>query len=173
MSGERDLAQAMYAGLAGASLFRWGWAALETDQQPPSLPLVTLTRVSANADELADMCPQEPDLEAQTTIETHAWARVYEDARALQDQVRAIVLDGSGEWRLLSEQDSYDSVFRAWRISAQWLGFGSLLAWTTPTPEAEPEGMSALFIPLHLYVPPEPPPVVVRAFADGFDEGFA
>jgi len=127
VSSERELAQSLSAGLAGASLFRWGWAALESDYQPPSLPLVTLTRLQANLEAVADMCEQDVNVEGQTTVETHAWDRGYEDARLLQDQVRAVVLGGTG-WRLLAEQDAYDEVFRAWRISAQWSNFGPLVA---------------------------------------------
>jgi hypothetical protein len=126
MTSERELSQALAVGLAGVSLFRWGWAALETDVQPPSLPLVTLTRLSADVDVLADMCEQHADVDAETTVETHAWHRVYEEARLLQDQVRAIVLPTG--WRLRGEQDVYDATFRAWRISAQWTHNGPMLA---------------------------------------------
>ena len=168
---ERELSQALSAGLGGVSLFRWGWAALESDVQPPSLPLVTLTRTVANVDGLSEMCDQATDLVGETTVETHAWARVYEDARTLQDDVRAIII-GTG-WRLLGEQDAYDTVFRSWRITAQWSSIGALNVSDGSGGGLAPDtsGHTALFIPLHLYTPPEPPPV--RAFASGFDEGFA
>jgi hypothetical protein len=169
---ERDLSQALSTGLAGTALFRWGWAALESDIQPPSLPLVTLTRLQANADALADMCAQDP-AEGETTVETHAWARVYEDARALQDQVRATILPTG--WRLLAEQDAYDGVFRAWRISAQWAGFGVIGApGPSPPSPPPPEMGGALFVPLTRVAAPPPiePPPPLRAFSSGFDKGF-
>ena len=84
--------------------------------------------------------------------------------------MRALIF--ATDWRLLAEQDAYDSVFRAWRISAQWSSFGDMLSLAAPPPEPPPEMESfALFIPLHRYTPPEPPPL--RGFASGFDEGFA
>jgi len=121
---ERDLAQALQSGLAGVSLFRWGWAALESDVQPPSLPFVSLNRLTAVAGDLSDMCDADTDIESTITVETHAWQAGYEAARTLQDQVRAIVLPTG--WRLQAEQDLYDPIFRAWRIAAQWSNIGPL-----------------------------------------------
>jgi hypothetical protein len=166
---ERELAQALDSGLAGVSLFRWGWAALESDQVPPSLPLVTLTRLNANVAALDDMCEQDADVEGETTCETHVWRAGYEEARMLQDQVRAIVI--ATGWRLQSEQDAYDGLFHAWRISAQWLNMGPLFVGDALPPAVpDEEGTRALFILLHEYIPPVPPPV--RAFSSGFDGGF-
>jgi len=172
MIGERELSQALSAGLAGVSLYRWGWHALETDVQPPTLPLVTLMRLTSNVDGVSDMCDQAVDLVGDTTLETHAWHPGYEDVRELQDVVREIIVPTG--WRLLGEQDAYDGLMRAWRVSAQWSNIGPLMvtAPPSPIPPPAPEDPEAVFVPLHLFAPaPEPPPV--RAFAAGFDEGFA
>ena len=177
-TSERDVAQALLAGLAGVSAFNWGWAELESAMAPPSLPLVTLTRLQADVDAVADMCTP-TKLVGAITLESHAWSDGYEAARILQDAVRAIIIPTG--WKLAGEQDSYDALFRAWRISAQWTNIGALTV-TAPTPPAptpsplppsvDDESL-ALFIPLHLYVPPVPPEPPPRAFSTGFDGGFA
>jgi hypothetical protein len=176
VTDERALSNALDAGLAGVALFRWGWAGLETDTEPPSLPFVTLARLNANVAAMDDMCDQTPMIDAETTVETHVWQEGYEAARLLQDTVRDLVMPTG--WRLQAEQDAYDGVFRAWRISAQWQNTGPLRASLPPevpgpTPSPPPEFGESLFVPLTLYVPPviEPPPV--RAFSTGFDQGFA
>lgn len=120
---ERDLAAALKAGLEPAGvLVRWGWAALETAEAPPRLPLVTITRSLANAAGYADMCEATDPL-VDTTVQVHSWEREYEDARALAAEVRGIVLNAGG-WALQTEVDEYDGVFRAWRITAEFLGAG-------------------------------------------------
>lgn len=125
MISEREVSQALAAGLAGVAAFRWGWHAMESAWTPPALPVVTLTRLSSDVESVADMCRGD-NIVGATTLETHAWAAGYEDARLLQDQVRAVVV-GTG-WNLTGEQDAYDAVFRAWRISAQWVNVGPLAA---------------------------------------------
>lgn len=120
---EKELSQALQAGLAGV-LYRWGYAPLESASQPPSLPLVTLVRLSADVASMADMCTDD-EFVGETTVETHVWHHTYEDARLLQDQVRALILPTG--WNLQAEQDLFDGTFRAWRISAQWTAVGGLM----------------------------------------------
>lgn len=120
---EKDLAQALKDALTPAGvLVRWGWAALETAEGLPSLPLVTITRTLANAVGYADMCDMaEPTVD--TTVQIHSWAELYEDARALAAQARGIVL-AAGGWALQTEVDNFDGAFRAWCITAEFLGAG-------------------------------------------------
>ncbi len=121
-TSERDLAELLSVQLAGIATVRWGWKALENAEQPPSLPLVTLQRSIASAEGYVDMCDQgEPMVD--TTILVHVWEQEYAAARALNRQVRGIVL-AAGGWMLQVENDEYDGVFRAWRISGQYLGAG-------------------------------------------------
>lgn len=118
---ERDLAALLAASLPGVAV-RWGWKALESAELAPSLPLVTMQRTLASATPYADMCEDSAPL-ADTTIQVHTWQADYGAARALNAQVRAVVL-GAGGWALQIETDEYDGVFRAWRISGEYLGAG-------------------------------------------------
>lgn len=118
---ESDLARLLADNLAAVAAVRWGWKALETAELPPTLPLVTLQRSLASATGYADMCEDAPLVD--TTIQVHTWAAEYADARALNAQVRALVL-GAGGWTLQAETDDYDGAFRAWRISGEYLGAG-------------------------------------------------
>jgi hypothetical protein len=122
MATERELAQLLEAGLSGIAEVRWGWKALEYAETPPSLPLVTLQRSLASAAGYWDMCVDTNPL-ADTSIQVHTWHPQYEAARALNAQVRAIVL-GAGDWRLSAETDDYEPAFRAWRISGDYLSAG-------------------------------------------------
>lgn len=120
---ERDLAELLSVSLAGVAAVRWGWKALETAETPPALPLVTLQRALFSGTGYADMCePEQPPL-GDTTVQVHVWQAEYAAARALNAQVRGIVL-GAGGWRLQQEIDEYDGLFRAWRISGEYLGAG-------------------------------------------------
>jgi hypothetical protein len=118
---ERDLAALLAADLTAIAPVRWGWKALETAELPPSLPLVTLQRTLATAAPYVDMCADPPMVD--TTIQTHVWHAEYENARDLNAQVRSII-QGAGGWVLQAEVDEYDGVFRAWRISGEYLGSG-------------------------------------------------
>ena len=122
-TSERDLAELLSVQLAGIATVRWGWKALETAELPPSLPLVTLQRSLASAEGYVDMCPQEGEPTVDTTILVHVWDQEYAAVRALNRQVRGIVL-AAGGWTLQIENDDYDGVFRAWRITGQYLGAG-------------------------------------------------
>jgi hypothetical protein len=122
MATERELAQALEAGLVGIAQVRWGWKALETAELPPGLPLVTLQRTLASGSPYWDMCEDTEPL-VDTSIQVHTWAAQYEAARDLNAQVRAIVL-GAGGWRLSAEVDDYEQSFRAWRIAGDYLGAG-------------------------------------------------
>jgi hypothetical protein len=118
---ERELAALLEAELAGVATVRWGWKALETAEDVPTLPLVTLQRTLASAAAYADMCVDLNPL-VDTTLQVHVWVKEYEAARALNTQVRAIVLGGN--WALQAEIDVYEPAFRAWRISGDYLGAG-------------------------------------------------
>lgn len=121
---ERDLAEQLAAGLAGVAAVRWGWKALESGETPPTLPLVTLQRSLASAGPYVDMCDQDVDGPmVDTTVQVHTWVAEYAAARSLNAQVRALVL-GAGGWVLQAEVDEYDGLFRAWRISGEYLGAG-------------------------------------------------
>ena len=122
MATERELAALLESGLAGVSTVRWGWKAFESAELPPVLPLVTLQRTLASATAYQDMCPDDAPL-VDTTVQVHSWAAQYEDARSLNAAVRAIVLTAGG-WALQAELDDYEPTFRAWRISAEYLGAG-------------------------------------------------
>lgn len=119
---ERDLADLLAAALAGVAAVRWGWKMLETAEEPPTLPLVTLQRTLASAAGYVDMCA-EPAI-VDTTIQVHTWAVTYEAARALNTQVRNIIGTPATGWVLQAEVDDYDGAFRAWRISGEYLGAG-------------------------------------------------
>ena len=118
---ERELFALLDAALTGNATVRWGWKALETATEPPSLPLVTLQRTLASASAYADMCIDLNPL-VDTSLQVHVWVDKYEAARALNTQVRAIVLGGG--WALQAEIDVYEPAFRAWRISGDYLGAG-------------------------------------------------
>jgi hypothetical protein len=122
MATERELAQLLETGLTGVAAVRWGWKALESAEAPPSLPLVTLQRSLASATPYADMCVDENPL-VDTSLQVHTWVAQYEAARALNAQVRAIIL-AAGGWALQGEADDYEPSFRAWRISGEYLGSG-------------------------------------------------
>ena len=122
MATERELAAALGAGLAGVAAVRWGWKGMESAEAPPSLPLVTLQRTVASAAPYADMCVDQFPI-ADTSVQVHTWHPEYEAARALNAQVRAIVL-AAGGWALQAESDDYEPSFRAWRISGEYLGAG-------------------------------------------------
>lgn len=117
---ERELAELLTISLPGIKV-RWGWSALESATEPPSLPLVTLQRSVASAAPYADMCVDLNPL-VDTTLQVHTWVQEYEAARALNTQVRAIILGGG--WALQAELDDYEPGFRAWRISGEYLGAG-------------------------------------------------
>jgi len=121
MSTERELAAALAAGLAGVAV-RWGWKGLESAEQSPSLPLVTLQRTMASAAPYMDMCEDQHPL-ADTSIQVHSWHAEYEAARTLNAQARAIVL-AAGGWALQAEIDQYEPSFRAWRIAGDYLSAG-------------------------------------------------
>jgi hypothetical protein len=121
MSTERELAAALAAGLAGVAV-RWGWKGLESAEQTPSLPLVTLQRTMASAAPYMDMCEDLNPL-ADTSVQVHTWHQEYEAARTLNAQVRAIVL-AAGGWALQAEIDQYEPSFRAWRIAGDYLSAG-------------------------------------------------
>jgi hypothetical protein len=125
MATERDLATLLEAGLSGIAEVRWGWKALESAETPPSLPLVTIQRSVASAAAYWDMCVDTNPL-ADTSLQVHTWHTQYEAARALNAQVRAIVLTAGG-WRLSAEVDDYEPAFRAWRISGDYLGAGMVV----------------------------------------------
>ena len=118
---ERELAQLLEASLAGVAAVRWGWKALESAETPPTLPLVTLQRTLASGAGYQDMCEADPPL-VDTTLQVHVWVAQYEDARALNATVRALVR--STGWALQAELDDYEPAFRAWRISGEYLGAG-------------------------------------------------
>jgi hypothetical protein len=122
MATERELAQLLETTLAGVAAVRWGWKAMETAEKPPSLPLVTLQRSLASAAAYIDMC-EDPAPLVDTTLQVHTWVTEYEAARALNAQVRSIIL-GAGGWGLQAEIDDYEPSFRAWRISAEYMGGG-------------------------------------------------
>ena len=120
MATERELFAALEAGLAGVAQVRWGWKAAEVAELPPGLPLVTLRRMVASAQGYWDMCIDESP-QADISIQVHSWHAVYETARDLSAQVRAIVL-AAGGWRLAVEIDDYEPTFRAWRIAGDYMG---------------------------------------------------
>jgi hypothetical protein len=117
---ERELAALLELGLAGVAAVRWGWKALESAEAPASLPLVTLRRSHASTSNYADMCEEFPPL-ADISLQVHTWFATYEAARAINAQVRAIIL-GAGGWALQGESDDYDGAFGSWRISGDYLG---------------------------------------------------
>jgi hypothetical protein len=117
---ERELFALLEASLPGINV-RWGWKALETAEAPPTLPLVTLQRSLASASPYADMCVDLNPL-VDTTLQVHVWVQEYEAARALNTQVRGVIL--SGGWALQAELDDFEPSFRAWRISGEYLGAG-------------------------------------------------
>lgn len=122
MATERELAAALETGLAGLAAVRWGWKALESAELPPSLPLVTIQRSNASATAYQDMCVDLNPL-VDTSLQVHTWVPQYEAARALNTQVRGIIL-AAGGWVLQGEADDYEPAFRAWRISGDYLGIG-------------------------------------------------
>jgi len=121
MATEQELAQLLAASLPGVKV-RWGWSALESAWEPPTLPQVTLQRSLASASPYADMCVDLNPL-VDTTLQVHTWVEHYEAARALNTQVRAIILNAGG-WALQAELDDFEPSFRAWRISGEYLGAG-------------------------------------------------
>jgi hypothetical protein len=123
MATERELFQLLSTAptLAGVEV-RWGWKALESATQPPSLGLVTLQRSIASATPYADMCIDTRPL-VDTTLQVHTWVKEYEAARALNAQVRSVILNAGG-WALQAELDDYETSFGAWRISGEYLGAG-------------------------------------------------
>jgi hypothetical protein len=118
---ERDLVEAVRTAVDPVPTY-WGWAPFETAEVPPTLPLVTVTRLLFTAIDWLDMCEVD-DLVGDTTVVAHVWAAGYEQARALQADVRVAILSARG-WSPQSEQDSYEPTFRAWRIESQWLAAG-------------------------------------------------
>jgi hypothetical protein len=122
MATERELAAALAAGLPGVEV-RWGWKALETAEAPPLLPLVTLQRTMASAAGYLDMCEQDVPPIVDISLQVHTWVAEYEAARALNAQVRSIILTAGG-WTLQSEADDYEPTFRAWRIAGDYLSAG-------------------------------------------------
>jgi hypothetical protein len=122
MATERELFQLLSTAptLAGVEV-RWGWKALESATQIPSLPLVTLQRSVASV-AYGDMCVDR-NPKVDTTLQVHVWVKEYEAARALNAQVRSVILNAGG-WALQAELDDYEPSFAAWRISGEYLGAG-------------------------------------------------
>jgi hypothetical protein len=124
MATERELAALLTAGLAGVADVVWGWKASEGASLPASLPLVTLQRVLAN-NTAEDQC-EEPNPLASTSVQVHTWHPEYAAARALNTQVRGIVL-AAGGWVWQAEADAYEPAFRAWRIAGDYRAIALLV----------------------------------------------
>lgn len=120
---EKELVEIVRAAVAPTQ-FKWGWAALESAEFPPSLPLVVMVRTVADAAAWRDMC-QRPTkaLQANVSLSVHVWAPSYEAVRDLQAIVRAAA-HGAPGWALMAETDQFDGAFRAWVISSDWQAEG-------------------------------------------------
>jgi hypothetical protein len=120
---EQELVEIVRAAVAPVQ-FKWGWAALESAEKPPSLGLVVMVRTVADAAAWLDMCQRPTEtLKANVTVSIHVWALEYEPVRALQAKVRAAA-HGAPGWALLSETDQYDGAFKAWVITSDWQAIG-------------------------------------------------
>jgi len=123
---EKELVETVRTAVAPTQ-FKWGWAALETAENPPSLPLVVMVRTVADAAAWRDMCQRSADaLQANVSISVHVWAQTYEAVRDLQAIVRAAAHSAPG-WALQAETDQYDGAFRAWVITSDWQAEGLAL----------------------------------------------
>jgi hypothetical protein len=120
MSDERDLVAILKAALAPVEVC-WGYAPLDTMNEPPPLPLVVVQRLSFATAAFEDMC--EGPYVGDTIIAVDAWAIYYEAGRTLCTDIREATT-ALGGWRLQSETDFYDPTVRAWRIQGQWLAVG-------------------------------------------------
>jgi len=118
---EKAFVALLQAALAPARV-SWGWAPFESSTEPPSLPLVTVQRLTYSTASYEDMCQRAPYL-GDTTLTVHAWALGYEDARTLATAARDALADATG-WRLQSESDLYEPTFRAWRVEGVWFTAG-------------------------------------------------
>jgi hypothetical protein len=124
MADERGLVAALAVALAPTPV-HWGFAPFEASTTPPGLPLVVVQRLTYSTGGYEDMC--EGAYVGDTVLVVDAWALGYEQGRALCAAVRDAVTE-VGDWRLQSETDLFEPVFRAWRIQGQWLA-----AATAPT----------------------------------------
>lgn len=122
ITNEKALIEALRDGLPGVKV-RWGFLEFESDQKPPAFPVVCVTRLNASLLQgggLADMCDP-GDEAADTTVQCDAWLPGYEDARALNEQVHAIVDGLSDGWAWQSDVDQRDPNMKAWRIQSTWV----------------------------------------------------
>jgi len=117
---EKALMEAIRDGLPGAKV-RWGFLEFESATQPPSFPVVCVTRLNASllaGGGLADMCDSDDDT-AETLVQIDSWEPGYEDARDLNEQVHTIV-EGVAGWSWQSDVDQRDPNMKAWRIQSTW-----------------------------------------------------
>lgn len=123
---EQEFVDALAAAVAPVPV-RWGWHPLETAEQPPGLPVITVQRVFADLEAFTDMCdPTTGERIGNVTLDVHTWAREYEEARNLQKLVRGAT--GSDRtYKLTTESDTFEQNFRAWQIASSWRGDGVAL----------------------------------------------
>lgn len=122
---EKALIAAIRDGLPGVKV-RWGFLEFENDKQPPSYPVVCVTRLNASliaGGGLADMCDPGDDSSSETNIQVDSWEPEYEDARNLNEQVHAIV-ESLIDWAWQSDVDQRDPNMKAWRIQSTWAANG-------------------------------------------------
>jgi hypothetical protein len=121
---EKELIQAIKDALPGVNVV-WGFAEFESAKDPPSFPLVAVTRVNAGLTTrggLLDMCDAD-DETADIILQADSWQPGYENARNLNEQVHAIIASLEG-WSWQSDVDMRDPQIKAWRVTSTWLGMG-------------------------------------------------
>lgn len=115
MTVEQTIVQGLAAALAPCPVW-FMTAPQETDDTPPSLPLVIVSNAG-----MQDMAPTTCGNSTlyQVTVQVDVFAYTAEEARALADEVRVVMptlVDSSLEF----QQFIYEPDPRAWRVTSDW-----------------------------------------------------